>query len=124
MKRVKLTCPFTGLTFYAIKNELDGSLTFKNPITNEQLTCNYNWGFDTLMIPARFFEETEELVTQSEAAYMLGITRQRVSYIAKTQVIQPLRINDKIYFRKSDVLEYKRNRKIGAPTKEESENGR
>lgn len=118
MKPVSITCPFTGQVIKATKNEDSGTLIFINAITKEPITCLYDYEKDCYCIPAKILLEKYDLISMTQAAYILGVTRQRISQIAKTETIKSLTINGKTVFHKQDVLNYKETRKVGAPKKE------
>ena len=118
MKPVSITCPFTGQVIKALQNENDGTLIIENAITHEQITCVYDKDNDCYCIPANILLQKFDLITQTHAAYILGVTRQRISQIAKMETIKPLLVNGKTMFHRQDVLDYKETRKVGAPKKE------
>lgn len=116
MKEIKLTCPFTGAEIIATADVL-GNVYFTHPLTGEQLKMNYNSSIKKYNIPKEWFKHIETL-TIGEAAEILGVSRQRASAIAATNVIRPVLVNGQQCFLKKDVLKYKLNRKYGAPKKE------
>lgn len=116
MKKIILTCPFTGVEFEALEYA-DRSLLITHPLTGEQVKINWNASVKRFNVPANLFKHIETL-TQTETAKVLGVSRQRVSAIAQTGVIQPHEVNGAIMFLKSDVLKYAETRKPGAPCKE------
>ena len=116
MKEILITNPFTGCEIKAVR-QTDGNILFKHPITGEDVMAIYNFENKTFTIPAHCFAYIETL-TFSEAAELLGVSRQRVSTIAATNVIKPVLINGQQRFVKDDVLKYKHERKTGAPRKE------
>lgn len=116
MKEILITDPFTGCEIKAARNS-DGNIHFKHPITAEDVIAIYNFESKTFTIPAHCFAYIETL-TFSQAAELLGVSRQRVSTIAATNVIKPVLINGQQRFVKADVLKYKHERKTGAPKKE------
>ena len=118
MKPVSITCPFTGQVIKALQNESDDSIIIENAITHEQFTCMYDKEKDCYCIPAQILLQKFDLITQAHAAYILGVTRQRISQIAKMETIKPLLVNGKTMFHRQDVLDYKETRKVGAPKKE------
>ena len=119
MKPVSITCPFTGHVVNATKDEDTKTLYMQNAITHEPIVCMYDFEKDCYCIPARILMQKYDLVSMTHAAYILGVTRQRISYIAKHEIIKPYTVNDKTMFMRSDVLDYKKNRKVGAPKKEQ-----
>lgn len=119
MKPVSITCPFTGMNAIAMENEDDNSLVFRNAITNEEIICPYNHAIDCYLIPAKTLTQKYDLVSMTHAAYILGVTRQRMTQIARDETIKPLVVGGKTMFSHSDVLEYKERRKVGAPKKEQ-----
>lgn len=115
MKEITLTCPFTGCEFTALE-DLDKNIYFKHPLTGEDLRINYNRSIKKYNMPRKFFKHVET-VDLAQAAEILDVTKQRISTIAMNNVIKPKNVNGKTVFLLSDVLEYKKNRKVGAPKK-------
>ena len=118
MKPVSITCPFTGQVIKAIENEDTKTLIITNAITKEPIECLYDYEGGCYCIPAKILMQKYDLVSMTHAAYILGVTRQRISYIAKHEIIKPYTVNNRTMFMRSDVLDYKENRKVGAPKKE------
>ena len=113
MQELKLTCPFTGVEFTALKSA-DGDLLVIHPLTGEQIKI-------TATVPARVYSMDAETfkridtVTPAELVGILGVSRQRVSQIVQDEVIPVHHVNGSPVFLLPDVLEYKKNRKVGAP---------
>lgn len=118
MKPISITCPFTGQVIKATENEDTKTLIFQDAITHEPITCKYDFERNCYCIPAEILLRKFDLVSSTHAAYILGVTRQRVSYIAKNEIIKPVVLNGKTMFHRQDVLDYKETRKVGAPKKE------
>lgn len=116
MKKITLTCPFTGCEFTALQDS-DGNLYYQHAITGKTLKLNYNYVTGCYSMSAIFFKHVET-VTFSEAAEILGVTRQRANAIALNNVIRPVLVAGKQCFMKDDVLAYAKTRKVGAPKKE------
>lgn len=117
MQEILLTCPFTGVEFTALK-DVDNNLYFNHPLTGQALRVNYNCSIKKYNVPKEMMKHIET-VSLSEAAEILDVSRQRVSTIAQTEVIKPKTVNGQTVFLLHDVLEYKKNRKVGAPRKED-----
>lgn len=117
MRKITLTCPFTGVEFDALETS-DGDVIARHAITGEEIRMNYNYAIRRYNVRREHFAHIDT-VTQTEAAYILGISRQRISRIAATGVIQPHTVNGSIVFTKSEVVEYAKTRKVGAPAKED-----
>lgn len=117
MKKKVFTCPLTGIDFTALETA-DDNIICTNPITHEEVRLNYNSSCNLYYISPEYFKHVE-LVTFTEAAAILNISLQRVSKIAADGIISTYVIGSNKYMRKADVLEYKRTRKVGAPTKED-----
>ena len=117
MKPVSITCPFTGITVKAMESG-DKTLFFRNAITREEIMCPYDYISDCYSIPAEMLTQKYDLVSMTHAAYILGVTRQRMTQIARDETIKPLVVGGKTMFARDDVLEYKNKRKVGAPKKE------
>lgn len=116
MKEIILTCPFTGCEFKALEDS-DKNIYFNHPLTGEALRMNYNYTIKRYNLPKSYFDRME-VVTFAQAAEILGVSRQRISTIASTNVIRPVMLNGQQCFILSDVLDYKETRKVGAPRKE------
>ena len=119
MKPVSISCPFTGQVIRATQNEDTKTIIVENSITHEPVVCLYDAERDCFCIPAKIIMQKIDMVSMTHASYILGITRQRISQIAKTEVIKPYHVNGKTMFRRDDVLAYKEKRKVGAPKKEQ-----
>ncbi len=113
MKRITLTCPFTGLPFEALKSA-DGSLIVQNPITGENMRIGYNAPSKRFLVDDRLFAKID-IINSVEAAEILGVTRARISKIIKDDVIPHFIIGDKYMFRRDDVLLYADSRTVGRP---------
>lgn len=116
MKKVILTCPFTGVDFEALENA-DGSLVVKHPITGAMNRVNWNPSIERYNIGRQLFKHLDT-VSLSEAMEILDVSRQRVSQIAHNGVIPAHEVNGSLVFLRSDVLHYKETRKVGAPRKD------
>lgn len=113
MQELKLTCPFTGVEFTAIET-VDGDLLVIHPLTKEQIKINFNHTTLTYSMNSETFKH-HDTVTPAELIGILGVSRQRVSQIVQDEVIPVHLVNGSPVFLLSDVLEYKENRKVGAP---------
>lgn len=113
MKKITLTCPFTGLPFDALKSA-DGSLIVQNPITGENMRIGYNMPSKRYLIDERLFSKVD-IINSVEAAEILGVTRARISKIVKDEVIPHFNIGDKYMFLRDDVLMYAESRSVGRP---------
>lgn len=116
MKEIILTCPFTGVEFKAIEY-LDGKIVCRHAITGEEIHMNWNSSINRYNIVKGAFKHINT-VTMSEAAEILGVSRQRISKIAAEQTIMPHTIAGNTVFILDDILGYKEKRKVGAPCKE------
>lgn len=115
MKKLKLTCPFTGIEFTA-HEMADGKLIVIHPLTGEQLTINWNCSIKKYNLPKEFFQHIKT-VDREQAQRILEVTYQRVTQIIQNEIIPVHYINDKPVFVEDDVYEYRKNRKVGAPKK-------
>ena len=113
MQELKLTCPFTGIEFTAIET-IDGDLLVIHPLTGEQIKIDYDHTAMTYNMNAENFKHIDT-VTPTELIGILGVSRQRVSQIVQDEVIPVHHVNGSPVFLLPDVLEYKENRKVGAP---------
>ena len=115
MQEVNLTCPLTGVSFSAVKDKF-GNIYARNPLTGVDVRLSYNAQADAYIISSLSFQNIET-VTFSKAAEILGVSRQRINAIAAKNVITPHEVNGAPVFLLSDVIEYGKTRKIGAPKK-------
>ena len=113
MQELKLTCPFTGVEFTAIKSA-DGDLLVIHPLTSEQIKIDCCSSANRYSMPADTFAHIET-ATPYDLIDLLQVTRQRVTQIVQNEVIPVHHVNNLPVFLLSDVLEYKKNRKVGAP---------
>lgn len=121
MREITCTCPFTGLEFNALENEETGTISYKNPLTG----CNAilrrgDHIEDTKRYYALNIEDTTHvpIVKAYDAKEILGVSKQRIAQIIANDTIPVKRINGEPYFLKSDVLDYRENRAVGAPRKD------
>lgn len=114
MEKVYLTCPFTGVNFQGFKH--DGKLYFNHPLLHEMNACTCENG--KITIPESLFVRIDT-ITPGEAMEILDVSRQRISQLVNDNVIPSHIINGQPMFIKSDVVQYKENRKIGRPKKDE-----
>lgn len=117
--RYKMTSPFTGVSFPII--EQDGYIIAVNPL--DDLTVKAIIKDNKLIVPLDAYNFRETL-TLGQAAELLGVSRQRISQIAHTGVIPVKMVADEQRFLTSDVLRYKRERKVGRPRKENDDGAR
>ena len=113
MEKVFLTCPFTGCEFQGFKH--NGKLHFSHPLLHEMFSANVVDG--KIIIPERLFAHVET-ITPNDAMEILDVSRQRISQLVNDEVIPSHIVNGQTVFLKSDVLDYKENRKAGRPRKD------
>ena len=113
-RQEKLTCPFTGEKFKAVFDN-DNTVGMTNPLTGSYY--NFKIMGNAITIPLELFNYIET-VTINEAANILGVSKQRISAIAKNETIPTYQVGGKTVFKLSDVLKYKQLRKVGRPNKE------
>lgn len=115
-----LTCPLTGAEFViaSTENELApfAKAAAHHPLTHEPVDMYVNERFE-LCIPIRHFEHIETL-SRMEAAYLMGVTRQRITQILKDDIIPSHIVNDSVVFVKNDIIDYVNNRTFGRPRKD------
>lgn len=116
MKEITLTCPFTGCSFKALE-DADDNVYFTHPLTGDVIKMNFNASIRRYNINRKAFRHIET-VSLSEAANLLGVSRQRAGAIAASNVIKPYTVAGQTVFKLQDVLDYKETRRIGAPKKE------
>ena len=133
MEKVKFTCPLTGVPFEMmfqekIKHVKIEDFDFKLfPILSKPL-CNHpleHYPLDIyineryeLCIPMTYFELVET-VTPIEASEILETSRQRITQILNDDIIPSHIVNGKPVFKLDDVLEYRENRCVGRPKRED-----
>lgn len=115
MKIEAHTCPFTGGNFDTVQMKDNWIVT--HPITGETIRCLRHEHGRYLMVPLWAFEKIDT-ITPTEAAEMLGVSRQRVDQLASAGKLCQRYVNGSPVFLKSDVVEYKNSRKNGRPCKE------
>lgn len=113
MQELILTCPFTGVEFTALKST-DGDLLVIHPLTGKQIKIDYDSSTNRYSMPAETFAHIP-IAAPYDLIDMLQVTRQRVTQIVQNEVIPVHHVNNLPVFLLSDVLEYKKNRKVGAP---------
>ena len=116
MQEIILTCPFTGVEFTAL-TDVTGNLYFNHPLTGKVCRVNYNCSIKKYNLPKEMLKHIET-VTLTQTAEILEVSRQRVNTIAQTGIIKPKTVNGQTVFILDEVLDYKRNRKVGAPRKD------
>lgn len=112
-KQEKLTSPFTGDKFIGTFDE--NHLHVTNPLTGA--SYNFKIHGNAITIPLELFNYVET-VNYQEAANILEVSQQRISKIAKDNVIPTYKVNGKSCFKLSDIIRYKNLRKVGKPSKE------
>lgn len=115
MKKVILTCPFTGQEFTALESA-DGNLFVNHALTGEQIKINWNCTINRYNLQKSALKHIET-VNFSDASEILGVSHQRISQIAKEGIIQAHKVGNSSVFVKDDVYRYRDSRKVGAPKK-------
>lgn len=116
MKKITLTCPFTGVEFDALENA-DGSLIVQHPLTGEHMRVGFNEPSNRYLLDRRKFEHIET-VTPVEAAEILGVSKARISAITREMTIPHFTVNGKSVFLLDDIKAYSDTRSVGRPPKE------
>ena len=118
MKQVLLTDPFTGIDFTAIRYD-DKTIIAIHPLTGETIRLPYDFERNAFMLPAHVMKHIDA-VTLTKAASELDVSLQRVSNACKSGKIamKTLPNGSKMILR-DDLRNYKENRKIGRPKKEQ-----
>ena len=106
MKKIRITCPFTGLPFDAVKYE-DGRIVATNKITGDDIMITYNAASDRYMIRPDAFA-SEPTMTMTDAAKTLGVSKARISVLAKQGRLRAFRPGAQMYITRESVLDYKR----------------
>lgn len=117
MQKKKLTCPLTGCDFEIIttndENPMFEKFLMNHPIEHYPFEAYVNERYE-LCIPLKFFEHIET-VNATEAAQLLGVSRQRMSQLVNSSVLNAHMVNGSPVFKLDDVLAYKQERKPGRP---------
>lgn len=112
-RQEKLTCPFTGERFTATFDG-DNTVHMVNKLTGASYT--FKICGNAITIPLEMFNYIET-VSFPDAANILDVSIQRVSRIAKDNVIPTYEIGGKKVFKLADIIRYKQLRKVGKPSK-------
>lgn len=115
MKEITLTCPFTGGNFSALQ-DADGNIYIKHVLTGEDIKVSWNCSIKRFNIPDTAFKLIET-VNMSQAALILGVSKQRISQIADEQIIPCFTVQGNKVFKYDDVVMYRDNRAVGRPKK-------
>lgn len=117
MKRITLTCPFTGVTFEAAETA-DGNILAYNPLTGEEIRMNYNSSNNRYYMRPSSWHEIETH-TLKDAAELLNVSIQRVSTMVKNGTIPAhvLPNGDKVILQ-TDIDLYNENKTYGRPRKD------
>lgn len=118
MERIMITCPFTGVPFEAIRYT-DGRIIATNAITGEDMHITYNAPIKRYMFDEKYFH-AEKMLTLQECADLLGISRARVSVLAKQDRLKAVKPSAQMYISLNSVLQYKAYQ---SSLKEGAENG-
>lgn len=113
MKKITITCPFTGVEFKALESA-DGALIVNNPLTGENMHIRIDHHTHEYLIDTRLFNHVET-VTQAQAADLLEVSRARVSAIVKENIIPHYQVAGSNVFLKKDLLDYVETRAVGRP---------
>lgn len=115
-----LTCPLTGVRFElnSLENQLVplSKAVTHHPLKHYPLDIYMNERWE-ICIPYKYFEYIET-VTPTEAAEILGVSRQRIAQIINDNVIDSHMVNGSPVLLLEDVEAYKENRQPGRPRKE------
>lgn len=117
MKRITLTCPFTGVTFEATETA-DGDIIAYNPLSGEEVVMKFNTGIRHYYMRPGLWREIETH-TLKDAAELLNVSVQRVSAMVKNGTIPAhvLPNGDKVILQ-TDIDLYNENKTYGRPRKD------
>lgn len=118
MQHLMITCPFTGLPFEAIQYA-DGRIVATNALTGEDMQITYNASIKRYMLDSAFFHG-EKMLTLQECADLLGISKARVSVLAKQDRLKAVKPSAQMYISLNSALQYKAYQ---STLKEGAENG-
>ena len=105
MERIVITCPFTGVPFEAIQYA-DGRIIATNALTGEDMQITYNPSIKRYMLDSAFFHG-EKMLTMEECAELLGVSKARVSVLAKQDRLKAVKPSAQMYISLNSALEYK-----------------
>ncbi len=105
MEKILITCPFTGLSFEAVKFA-DGRIVSTNPLTGNDVTMKYNASCNRYMIDPQEFKH-KPLLTLNEVCDMLDLSKARVSRLVNEGRLQSVRPGSTVYVTKDSVLKYR-----------------
>lgn len=117
MKRITLTCPFTGLEFEATEFA-DGTILFYHPITGEETRMTWNSSCSRYMLPKSAFKHVE-MLTSAETCELLELSKQRVNTLCLEGTLDSRLINGTRYVTRESAILYKKTRRAGRPKKTE-----
>lgn len=118
MERIVIACPFTGVPFEAIQYA-DGRIIATNALTGEDMQITYNSSIKRYMLDSTFFHG-EKMLTMEECAELLGVSKARVSVLAKQDRLKAVKPSAQMYISLNSALEYKAYQ---STLKEGTENG-
>lgn len=107
MRKVMITCPFTGLEFEAIEFA-DGSIVTTNKITGEDMRIGFSTVSNRYLVDPRFLKHVE-MVTMEECAEFLEISKPRISKLVKEGRLQTVRPSAALFITRDSMLDYKRH---------------
>lgn len=102
------TDPFTGVSIGAMAHD-NGDMTIELPFIGP-VTLVYDSEKDSFVVPAALFEQ-RTCMSATQAAEILGVSRQRVNVLCNDGTLKCAKINDKILVDQSSLLAYKESRK-------------
>ena len=105
MQKIMLTCPFTGVEFEAMKDQL-GNLHVVNPLTGVKLRVACLPNKSVYVIETEQFMHTET-VTPSEAAEIIGVSKPRISALCQSGQLKSVTVGNSVIISKDSVIEYR-----------------
>lgn len=101
------TDPFTGVSVGAAIHD-NGDMTVELPFIG-LVTLSYNQEKDSYEVPAALFEQ-RACVSATQAASILGVSRQRVNVLCNDGTLLSSKVNGNMLVDQSSLLAYKESR--------------
>lgn len=105
MEKIMLTCPFTGVEFEAMKDQL-GNVFTRHAITGESIRLAYIPSTRMYSAPTEAFRHVKT-ITPSDAAELIGISKSRVSTLCQSGRLKSVTIGNSVFISEDSAIEYR-----------------
>lgn len=105
MQKIICTCPFTGVEFEAMKDQI-GNLHVINPLTGEKTRIAYVPLSNSYALRAEHFDHIET-VTPTEAAEIIGVSKPRISALCQSGQLKNVTVGNSVIISKDSAIEYR-----------------